>query len=171
MSSLVQKFNQSGYRKYRHAQYHGIVHGSMQRLNACSAKVLLMIELTSSRSLAMGSQRVRVLISKGCRAHTMLETSNSLQTEPQGADLNMRRELVSHSPRPVFICHVGAGGFINRQSALIAWHNVFKLPMRSPRRPNHCMKYTNLFISFCSFCLLQLTKLLFMLVNLCVQCK
>ena len=62
---------------------------------------------------------------KGYRARMMLETLNLLQTEPQRADLNMRCELVSHLPRPVFICLVGACGFISRQSALIAWRNAF----------------------------------------------
>ena len=38
MSALVQNFNLSGYRKYEHAQYHGIVHGSKQRSNAYSTK-------------------------------------------------------------------------------------------------------------------------------------
>ena len=55
----------------------------------------------------------------------MLETSNALQREPQRADLNMRHELISCPPHPVFICCVGACGFISRQSALIAWHNAF----------------------------------------------
>ena len=64
--------------------------------------------------LAMGSQRARILISKGYGAHTMLEMSNSLQREPQWADLNMRCELISHPPHPVFICRVGAYGFISR---------------------------------------------------------
>ena len=57
----------------------------------------------------------------------MLETSNVLQREPQWADLNIRRELISRPPRPVFICRVGACGFISRQSALLAWHNAFKM--------------------------------------------
>ena len=73
----------------------------------CSTKILLMIKLRSSRSSAMGSQRVRILISKGYRAHTMLETLNALQIEPQQADLNVRRELISRPPCPVFICRVG----------------------------------------------------------------
>ena len=91
----------------------------------CSAKILLMIELRSSQSSAMGSQRVRILICKDYRVHTMLEMSNLLQREPQRADLNMRRELISCPPCPVFICRVGACGFISRQSALIVWHNAF----------------------------------------------
>ena len=40
------------------------------------------------RSLAMGSQRVRVQISKGHGAHTMFKMLNALQREPQRADLN-----------------------------------------------------------------------------------
>ena len=80
MSSLVQKF-----RKYGHAQYRGIVYGSMWKSNSCSAKIkfLFIIKLTSSQSLAIGSQRVRILISKGYRTHIimMLETSNALQRE------------------------------------------------------------------------------------------
>ena len=56
----------------------------------------------------------------------MLETLNMLQREPQRADLNIRCELISCPPRPVFICRVGACEFISRQSALIAWHNSFK---------------------------------------------
>ena len=83
-------------------------------MNACSAKILFMIELKSSRSSAMGSQRVRILIDKGYRAHTMVETSNALQREPQRADLNLRRERISHPPHPVFIFHVGACRFISR---------------------------------------------------------
>ena len=75
----------------------------------------------------MDTQRVRILISKGHKAHTMLDMSNSLQREPKRADLNTRCELIGRPPRPVFICHVGMGGFISRQSALIAWHNAFKL--------------------------------------------
>ena len=82
-------------------------------------------KLRSSQSSAMGSQRVRILISKGYRAHTMLEMSNSLQRELQQADLNTRHKLISRPPRPVFICRVGACGFISRQSALIVWHNAF----------------------------------------------
>ena len=75
----------------------------------CSAKIFLMIELRSSRSTAMGSQRVRLPISKGYRAYIMmLEMSNTLQREPQRADLNMRHELISCPPCPVFICCVGA---------------------------------------------------------------
>ena len=35
-----------------------------------------------------GSQRVRVLINKGYRAHTMLETLNSLPRELQWVDIN-----------------------------------------------------------------------------------
>ena len=97
----------------------------MWRSNTCSAKILLMIELRSSRSSAMGSQRVRKLIDKGYRAYTMLETSNSLQRELQRADLNTRCKLISRPPRPAFICHMGTCGFISRQSALIAWHNAF----------------------------------------------
>ena len=62
---------------------------------------------------------------KGYRTHTMLETSNLLQREPKRSDLNTRRELISRLPRPVFICRVGVGGFISRQSTLIARHNVF----------------------------------------------
>ena len=122
---LLNELISSKIQKYGHAQYRGIVRGSMQRSNACSAKILFMIELRSSRSSAMGSQRVRIQISKGYRADTMLETSNVLQREPQRADLNMRRELISHLPHPVFIFHVGTCGFISRQSALIAWHNAF----------------------------------------------
>ena len=41
MSSLVQKSNLSGYRKYGHTQHYGIVYGSSRRSNACSAKILL----------------------------------------------------------------------------------------------------------------------------------
>ena len=74
----------------------------------------------------MSSQRVRILIGKGYKANTMLEMLNALQREPQQADLNMRRELISCPSCPVFICHVGACGFISRQSALIAWHNAVK---------------------------------------------
>ena len=51
---------------------------------------------------------------KGYRAHTMLETSNTLQREPQPADLNMRRELISCPPCPVFIFRMGEYGFIIR---------------------------------------------------------
>ena len=64
---------------------------------------------------------------KGYTAHTMLETSNSLQTEPQRADLNKGCELISCPPHPVFVYRVGACRFISRQSALIVWHNAFKL--------------------------------------------
>ena len=105
-----------GYRKYGHAQYRGIVYRSIQRSNTCSAKILLMIELRSSRSSAMGSQRVRIywLISKGYRAHAMLETLNSLQREPQWADLNTRHELISRLPCPLFIWCMGMCGFISR---------------------------------------------------------
>ena len=44
---------------------------------------------------------------KGNRAHTMLETLNALQGEPQWADLNMRCKLISRPPCPVFIFGVG----------------------------------------------------------------
>ena len=73
----------------------------------------------------------------------MLETSNSLQREPQRADLNIRCELISRPPRPVFICHVGACGFISRQSALIAWHNAFKLETPCPMEtlPTHLSEF------------------------------
>ena len=64
-------------------------------MNVYSAKILFMIELKSSKSSAMGSQRVRILIGKGYRAHTMVETSNALQREPQREGLNLRRELIS----------------------------------------------------------------------------
>ena len=81
MSSLVQKSNYSGYRKYGHAQYRGILHGSVRRSNTCSAKILFMIDLRSSRSSATGSQWIRILI----RAiETMLETSNALQRASAG---------------------------------------------------------------------------------------
>ena len=56
----------------------------------------------------------------------MLETSNLLQREPQRADLNTRHKLISHPLHPVFICHVGACGFISRQSAIV-WHSDYKL--------------------------------------------
>ena len=75
---------------------------------------------------SMGSQRVRILIRAIEHIIMMLEMLNALQREPQMADLNIRRELISHSPRPIFICCVGACGFITRRSALIAWHNAFK---------------------------------------------
>ena len=67
----------------------------------CSAKIVILIELRSSRSSAMGGQRVRIPIGKVYRAHTMLETLNVLQREPQRADFNMRREL--SLPCPVFL--------------------------------------------------------------------
>ena len=106
--------------------FHSLVHGpSMWRSNACSAKILLMIPLRSLWSSAMGSQRVRILRSKGYRAYKMLETLNSLQREPQQTDLNMRHKLISRLPRPVFICCVSICMFTSRQSALIAWHNAF----------------------------------------------
>ena len=76
-------------------------------------------------SSAIGSQRIKILISKGYRAHMMLEMLNSQQREPQRADLNMRRELISCLPCPVFIWCVGECRFISWQSALIAWHNAF----------------------------------------------
>ena len=41
------------------------------------------------QSSAMGSQRVRILINKGYRVHTMLEISNAPQREPQLADFDM----------------------------------------------------------------------------------
>ena len=41
MSSLFQKSNLRGYRKYEHAQDHGIVYGSSLRSNACNTKILL----------------------------------------------------------------------------------------------------------------------------------
>ena len=113
--------------KVWNTQYRGIVHGSMQRSNACSTKTFLTIELRSSRSSAMDSQRVRILISNGCRAHAMLETSNTLQGKPQWAYLTIRHKLISCLPCPVFICCVGVCGFISRQSVLIAWHNACKV--------------------------------------------
>ena len=57
----------------------------------------------------------------------MLEMSNELQREPQRADLNIRCELSTCLPHPVFVCHVGVCRFISRQSALIAWYNAFNL--------------------------------------------
>ena len=86
-----------------------------------------MIELRTSRSSAMGSQRIRILINKGYRPRTMLETSNVLQGEPQQADLNMRRNLISHLPHPVsFRLPCGRVRFISRQSGLIGRHNAVK---------------------------------------------
>ena len=61
------------------------------------------------------------------RAHTMFEMSNALPREPQRADLNTRRELISRPACLVFICRLGMCGFISRQSAFIAWHNAFYL--------------------------------------------
>ena len=40
ISSLFQKPNQHGYKKYGHTQYHGIVYRSLQRSNACIEKIL-----------------------------------------------------------------------------------------------------------------------------------
>ena len=40
MNSLFQTSNESGYRKYGHTQYYGMVYGSSQRSNACSTKIL-----------------------------------------------------------------------------------------------------------------------------------
>ena len=79
-----------------------IAHRSMRRSNACSAKILAMIEL---RSLAMGSQRVRTLVSKGYRAHAMLEMLNSLERESQWVDLNTRHKLISHWPPSFHLLH------------------------------------------------------------------
>ena len=59
---------------------HCIVHGSVWRSNACSAKVLSAIELRSSQSI--------LIICKGYRAHTM-------QTVPQWAYLNIDANLLS----------------------------------------------------------------------------
>ena len=72
----------------------------------------------------------------------MLETSNSLQRVPQLADLNMRREFISHLSCPVFIWHVGACGFISWQSALIAWHNAIKAPYSTSLRQLKYKKFT-----------------------------
>ena len=41
----------------------------------------------------MDNQRVRILISKGSRANRLLEMSNTLQSEPQRADLNLHANL------------------------------------------------------------------------------
>ena len=51
----------------------------------------------------MGSQRVRIVINKGYRAHMMLEMLNMLQREPQQVDLNIRCELISYMYK--CICH------------------------------------------------------------------
>ena len=59
----------------------------------------------------------------------MLEMSNTLQREPQQVDLNVRHELISCPPRLVFFFCMGTCGFISRQSALIAWHNDFKMTL------------------------------------------
>ena len=61
-----------------------------------------------------GQPKGKSTVSKGYKAPTMLETSNPLQKEPQQAGLNMRREVISRPPRPVFICRVGTCGFISR---------------------------------------------------------
>ena len=60
----------------------------------------------------MGSQRVKIQISKGYRACMTLEMLNALQREPQWADLNVRHKPISCLPCPV---------------ALIAWHNAVKI--------------------------------------------
>ena len=64
-----------------------------------------------------GSQRVRKLIGKGYRAHMMLETLNSLQREPQQADLNTRRQrlLAIHHAQFLFAAWVHAGSLVGNQ--------------------------------------------------------
>ena len=57
----------------------------------------------------------------------MLETLNAEALSAVRSDLNMRHELISCPPCPVFICRMGACGFISSQSALIAWHNAFNV--------------------------------------------
>ena len=120
-----------------HAQYRGIMHGSMLRSNACSAKILFMIGLRSSSSSATGSQRVRILISKGYRTHTMLETSNALQREPQQADLNMRRELISHCHTHFsFSAWVHAGSLVGNQRGTMPLRAMPRVPGSSQSRDN-----------------------------------
>ena len=48
----------------------------------------------------MDNQRVRILISKGSRADTLLEMSNARQSEPERADLNLHAKLpaIHHAP-------------------------------------------------------------------------
>ena len=48
----------------------------------------------------MDNQRVRILIGKGSRADMLLEMSNSRQSEPQQADLNLHMNLpaIRHAP-------------------------------------------------------------------------
>ena len=122
------------YRKYGYAQYRGIVHGSMRKSNACSSKILL---VRSSRSSAVSNQSKRILIYIyiyiRATKHIRCLKRRTRYREPQRAGLNMRRKVISRLPSgPVFICHVGACGFISRQSALIAWHNAFKAVLSYP---------------------------------------
>ena len=69
----------------------------------------------------------RLAAAHDLQVRMILETLNSLQREPQRADLNTRHKLISHLPHPVFNCHMGACRFISTQSALIVWHNAFNV--------------------------------------------
>ena len=77
MSSLFQKSNQSGYRKYWHAQYYGIVYGSLRRSSTCSMKILLKSSGEPRNLQRYGRPKVRILISKGSRADMLLEMSSA----------------------------------------------------------------------------------------------
>ena len=98
--------------------------------DVCSAKILLIVELRSSQSSGMGSQRIRILIliNKGYRAHTctILEMSELAAEGASASRLEYETRTYKPSTMPSFICHVGACGFVSRQSTLIAWHNAFK---------------------------------------------
>ena len=76
------------------------------------------------------------MISKGYRAHTERASVGRL---------DIRCELISCLPHPVFICHMGAYGFISRQSALIVWYNTFK----KTRTQNCYLQYAHSLTTFC----------------------
>ena len=59
----VMLINQSGYRKYRHAQFHGVVHGSTRRSNV-QRKYFLDGLLEKLMTRVIGSQKVKILIDK-----------------------------------------------------------------------------------------------------------
>ena len=86
MSSLVQKFNQHGYRKYRYAQYRGIVHRNWMR--AVTDFVNDQVEKLTIFSYGQPKDK------NTGKGYTLLKMSNALHTESLG---ECRCEAVHHT--------------------------------------------------------------------------
>jgi hypothetical protein len=64
MSSSVQNLNYGGYRKRGYAQYRGIVHGGMLRLNVCAFGTVCDCQVENSANFRWAAKRVRIVINK-----------------------------------------------------------------------------------------------------------